>query len=36
MSNTDWTPVPFTFTVPAGWTLSNDGFISKHADEPGS
>ena len=35
MSDSRWTPVPFTFTVPAGWTLSNDGFISKHADEPG-
>jgi hypothetical protein len=28
-------PVPFTFTVPAGWSLSTDGFVIKHKDGPG-
>jgi hypothetical protein len=27
--------VPFTFTVPAGWLLSTDGFVIKHKDGPG-
>ena len=28
----DWTPVPFSFTVPAGWA-NRIGFITKHAGE---
>jgi len=35
MSNADWTPVPFTFTVPAGWAIDNDGFVSKGQKGPG-
>ena len=28
------TPVPFTFTVPAGWTGRADGVVFKNADQP--
>jgi hypothetical protein len=30
----DWTPVPFSITVPAGWANNAAGFMTKHADEP--
>ena len=30
-----FTPVQFNFTVPAGWAIDSDGFITKHAEEPG-
>lgn len=29
------TPRRLTFTVPAGWTIDQDGFVSKHAGAPG-
>jgi hypothetical protein len=35
ISRQDWTPVPFTFAVPAGWTTDANGFIRKHEGEPG-
>ncbi len=28
------TPVPFTFTVPAGWAGRTDGYVYKNADQP--
>ncbi len=28
------TAVPFTFTVPAGWTARADGYVYKNADQP--
>jgi hypothetical protein len=27
-----WTAVPFSFTLPAGWSVDNDGIISKETD----
>ena len=27
----DWAPAPYTFTVPAGWTVDRSGFVEKHA-----
>jgi hypothetical protein len=29
------TPVTFSFTVPAGWSVDGGGFVTKHAGEPG-
>lgn len=29
------TPIRFTFTVPAGWAIDQDAFVSKHRGEPG-
>jgi len=34
VSREDWTPVPFSFTVRAGWANNAAGFITKHADGP--
>jgi hypothetical protein len=34
MTNPGFTPVRYTFTVPAGWETNTDGFIIKHAGEP--
>jgi hypothetical protein len=31
----EWAPVPYTFTVPDGWSLDEDGFVTKDADGPG-
>jgi hypothetical protein len=33
VSRPDWTPVPFSITVPAGWTTDINGFIRKHEGE---
>jgi hypothetical protein len=30
-----WTPVAFTFSVPAGWATNTDGFFNKQRGEPG-
>ena len=34
VSRQDWTPVPFSITVPPGWTTDINGFIRKHEGEP--
>ena len=34
VSRQDWTPVPFSITVPRGWTTDINGFIRKHEGEP--
>ena len=33
ITRADWTPVPLSFTVPAGWA-NRIGFVTKHAGEP--
>jgi hypothetical protein len=30
-----YSPVALTFTVPAGWTITGDGFVTKHAEGQG-
>ena len=35
MDDPSLTAVPFTFTVPAGWTARDDGYIYKNGDSPG-
>jgi hypothetical protein len=30
-----FTPVAISFTVPPGWAIDGNGFVTKHADEPG-
>jgi hypothetical protein len=35
LTNSSWTPVPFTFVVPAGWATDKDGFVLKHAGQGG-
>ena len=35
LSNSAWTPVSFTFAVPAGWSINADGFVIKHEGQPG-
>lgn len=35
MTDRQGAPVPFAFTVPAGWSINGDGFIVKHEDAAG-
>ena len=35
MTDRQGAPVPFAFTVPAGWSINGDGFIVKHDEEAG-